>query len=431
MQVRAGGRGLFPTGPRRLLRAGAIGFLSLAAWLPSTLAAQDDGFDLFDLRYARGYVSFGFGTGFPAATFVDAVTLAGTAEFYDMTLGADLGRYTGAELGLSYVEFDVREPSLGKISELTLSSFIPQLRLRLPIARDRLVPWVAGGVGLASLVVNDRTLAGRDIVDSGVELHAALSVGGGVDYFLAPNLSVGLMTKYQRTSLDVTSFGEQIPAVGAALSLAGFLRLHVPETPPARAFPGVRWHPPDPDGLRPYFLFRFGLRDYLHTAFTDGTIISSEDGAEQTSSIAFGLDLNRRVGLELVGEAHEIPIWTDTQKLVEFASWVVAPQVRARFPAFGDRFVPYANGGLGVGWTRTNDARPIENLDPTMRLTRGGTTLVPMIGGGGDYGLASNLAAIIDLRYIHHPSSILVGGEPVSVDLSSIQLSGGFRFYLR
>jgi opacity protein-like surface antigen len=73
----------------------------------------------------------------------------------------------------------------------------------------------------------------------------------------------------------------------------------------------------------------------------------------------------------------------------------------------GGRLVPYAVGGVGVGWTEFNDPGPrVQNV----KITAEGASVVGSIGGGIEYFIASNLAVGLDLKYI------IFGGQEFTID---------------
>lgn len=398
---------------------------------PRPATGQESGSSFFDLEYARGYLSVSYGKAFPVEEFLPGLELGSWAEYYAGQFGLDLGRNIGFELSTSYSEFEVRSQEDERLSELALFSLIPSVRLRLPVARDRVVPWISAGAGPAWLRVNDATPAGTGFIEN-LDWGArfGLRLGAGFEYYVQPAASIGAQLEYVRSTRDVILSGDTLRGVGASLGIALSVQWHVPETPPPSAFAGVEWSLADSAGVRPYFALLPGARIYLDEQFTEDSRLDSPDGGELAVTLSLGANLSRRVGVDLSGIYHEAQVWAE-EKLVEYATWLVVPQLRLLFPLAGNRVTPYVMGGIGLGIGETNDARPANETAPEGGFS--GQSLRPAgtLAAGTEIRLSRSLSFVLDLRYLHHRSEVDQRGQSVSVDMSAFQPSGGLRLYFR
>lgn len=433
---RASCAGPTPRKPRARARCPAIQLLAwiavgvlLVSWA-KPVAAQANDFKLIDLSYARGYVSMAMGAGLPTTAYVDGLTVSAPGEHYDLVVGLDLGRHVGLEVTATYFEAELQDDGR-RVAELTLATFAPRIRLRLPLERDRVVPWVAGGVGYATMMANDFVRPwGRDLYRTERDGLVGLSLAGGLDYFIAENLTVGVKVTHQRTRRDVQTRAGFASVPGGALNIAAALGVYFPERGRGSTFDGTRWRRGEASGPRPYVAMRFGARWYLAPSFAPGTVLDIRGGSEQTSSFAVGLEITPRIGVELGAEFHETSVWSSI-KLAEYATWILAPEVRVRFPVLQDRLVPYLAGGVGLGWSQINDKEHQNSTDPSGPLRGGGTAAVVVLGLGGDLRIADNISLVFDARRIELSSAVSQAGREVDVDLSSLQITGGLKVYFR
>jgi len=109
---------------------------------------------------------------------------------YTVSLGADLGEHFGLELALAHTEYTLRTATMGSIGEYSSHSVMPLLRLRFPRAEGRWVPYVMAGAGFCYSEFNDTKPIATALDIDAEGMTPAFSVGGGVDYFLARNLSL-------------------------------------------------------------------------------------------------------------------------------------------------------------------------------------------------------------------------------------------------
>ena len=117
-------------------------------------------------------------------------------QFFGAALGLDFGRHLGVELTFDAYEVVLATPDGRSLGEMALVSFIPQLRLRYPVLDVRLVPYAIGGIGLGHAERNDTKPPGADVDIDNSSFGFAAAVGGGVEYFVASNIAVGLEARF-------------------------------------------------------------------------------------------------------------------------------------------------------------------------------------------------------------------------------------------
>lgn len=113
-----------------------------------------------------------------------------------LILGVNLGQLWSVELNAGGGEYTVEADGIGSLSEYAYASVIPHLRLRWPTKEGRWVPFVMAGAGVSYGEDNDVKPGseGHDWKATGV--YPALSVGGGVEYFIARNISFSAETRW-------------------------------------------------------------------------------------------------------------------------------------------------------------------------------------------------------------------------------------------
>lgn len=141
------------------------------------------------------------------ASFADADAIA-EAQFKNpmfmggLAIGVNINRYLGFEIAgeglpeVSLVETVINRPGRGDAVEFSAWTNIAQLRLKYPLWNDRFVPYVTAGAGLGFTEFNDRIVRA---VDSGIDgpddTKFVSAVGIGAEYFLFPNLAIGIEAK--------------------------------------------------------------------------------------------------------------------------------------------------------------------------------------------------------------------------------------------
>jgi opacity protein-like surface antigen len=319
-------------------------------------------------------------------------------DHWGLSLGANLGRWWGAELSMDTFERHIDQHG-NKIGEYGVVGLIPQARLRYPLLGDRLVPYVVGGIGVAFTEFNDRKprIPPGDVRGASKTLPVA-TLGVGIEYYFADNLAVGVEAKHMFAEDQTFRInGERHSQEVASTFLTLGLRLLVPELAPAAAAP-----PPEPPGARLYVGIRFGGAISIDRHNFSSADIRSEPPAyfgtaNQFVGGAFGVDFGRYLGVELAADGYEVVLADDRGGLAEVAVMHVIPQLRVRYPVLDGRLVPYALAGVGAGYVELND-RKQPGLGVDIDVSRWG--VAGALGAGVEYFVASNIAFGLEARYL-------------------------------
>jgi opacity protein-like surface antigen len=379
-----------------------VRFRSMVGWalagvlgVASSVAGQDT-------DQVRGYLQARAGLFvLTDPTFINGVEANQIQDAYGVSAGVNLNRYFGVEIA-----GDMYEPAIefsggnaaglsGVIAEYKVWTLIPQVRLRYPLLDGRLTPYVLGGVGVSFVQINDRKPPSYGLTLSGSNTSVAVAVGLGIEYFLLNNLAVGAEAKYVYAGEHDLRVG---PLSGKAnpsalLTTIGFRLLWPEATAPDR--PAAPVSPPDPDRIRGYFQARFG-----GAFFPSPNLIGNveTDIAQVGFGLSLGVDLNRYISVELAADTTETDLnFAGQGKFGEYALFSIIPQVRVRYALLGGLLVPYAVGGVGIGFTEFSDAGPrVQGVG----ISAKDSAVVGSIGAGIEYFIASNLAVGLDVKYI-------------------------------
>lgn len=361
------------------LRGGLRVALTLAVALMAAGAVRGEDSDL-----TRYYFGFRFGEFTPG--LVKAHDVAGGA------IGVNLGKYFGVELAL-----DSYEVKVGEVAETSVLGIVPQARLRYPLCDNRLVPYLLAGVGLAVTQANDAR-AQVDWVGGKNDVLAMGSVGGGVDYFVADNLSVGLEGKYLASGdVDYSSGGvaDSVNASSAIVTL-GF-RVFYPELHPTENAEEAADAP-----ARFYLSLRTGGTLLVHLSPFPGLTSTPEQSLfgsnfTQQFGATVGANIGRYASVELSLDNYEIKLaLPGVGGIGEYAVFPIAVQGRLRLP-LADQLEPYLLGGAGAEYGQLNDRTPIGD-----DLVLFGRDLTPMgvLGAGLEYAVMSNVSIGGEAKYI-------------------------------
>jgi opacity protein-like surface antigen len=286
-----------------------------------------------------------------------------------------------------------------KIGEFGVVALVPQVRLRWPLLEDRLVPYLVAGAGVAFSEFNDRKPRPTRVdVDGATAIMPVGTVGAGIEYYFADNLAVGVEVKRliagdRNINIDGQRHSQQVASTFLTLGL----RLLTPD-----GFPAPPPPLPEPAPVRLYLGIRFG-----GAIATDTHNISSVDlrpeppayfsKANQFMGGALGVDLGRHLGVELAADGYEVILAAQGRSLEEMAVMHVIPQLRLRYPVLGDRVVPYALAGVGVGVLERNDRKP-GGIGVDIDNDRWGWAVA--VGAGVEYFVAPNIAVGLETRYL-------------------------------
>ena len=167
------------------------------------------------------------------------------------------------------------------------------------------------------------------------------------------------------------------------------------------------------------------VRGYLHLKFRDS---DSRTGVHDYYGFGLGANFNRYFGLELSGDRFEIrPKVQGIGTIGEYGVFAFMPQLRVRYPLFGDRLVPYVIGGGGIGFTDFNDRKP-NAFGLTVQSES--TTPVATLGAGIEYFIADNIAFTAEFKYLFAGRQTLkVAGADHTVNPSNPLASVGLRLF--
>jgi opacity protein-like surface antigen len=111
-----------------------------------------------------------------------------------LLLGADLGDNWGIELAGDHVNHLVEVDGVGATTEYGQGWVLASLRLRYPMRRW--VPYVLIGAGACYTELKDGKVGSRNLHQEGGGFHPAVGVGGGFEYFIARNFSIGAEVRW-------------------------------------------------------------------------------------------------------------------------------------------------------------------------------------------------------------------------------------------
>jgi opacity protein-like surface antigen len=180
----------------------------------------------------RGYLAFRGGRGF----FTNRSTAAGveidevSGLLGEGAIGLNFNHNWGAEFAVNYSRAQLESPPLGDITGYPVFTCALLGRYRYPLLDGRVVPYVVAGGGIGFGEIGDRdqpfavTQFGGDRDSS-----AVAALGGGVDYFIEDNVSVGIEAKYTTLfETDVTVAGVPATLSPEFVSLTAGLRIYYP-----------------------------------------------------------------------------------------------------------------------------------------------------------------------------------------------------------
>src|SRR5262245_32627832 len=339
-----------------------------------------------------------------------------------ISVGMNFNRYLGAEFA-----FDAYDIKVGEVSESEILPMITQLRLRYPLLRDRLVPYMTGGAGLSVSQAND---ARAPVTWDGgkTAVHVAGSLGGGIEYFIADNVAVGLMGKYIFSG-DVGYFAEgHHSEINTSSALVGVnVRALYPELHPEEGAAAART-----DTARFYLQVRTGAALLVSLEPFPGIHATPEQsilGRTFTPlfGAALGANIGRYGGVELLLENYEVKLGTNALAGIgEYSLFPITVQPRLRYPLLHDRLEPYAAGGIGAEFAEINDrGKPIV-------ITAKDVTVIGTFGAGVEYYVMSNVSVGCEAQYVISRGHTLQidTGPKLTGDFDSFLLSIGVRIGL-
>ena len=354
-------------------------------------------------------------------------------DYWGASLGGNFNRYIGAELSADVFERKMDVEGFRSVGEYAVIALVPQIRLRYPLFEGRLTPYFVAGAGVAFGEFNDRKggTYGKS-VDADRTMFVG-TVGGGIEYFLADTVAVGVEVKYliagsQDVRIDGVNYPNSNPIDSLFFSFG--LRLFYPERPTV---------PPLPlqDGplRRLYFAIRLGGAIVTDSHISSEIEVKPEPPAigplNQYFGGAFGLDFGRYFGVEVTFEGYEANLEVKgVGSVTEYAVYAVVPQMRLRYPLLDGRLVPYFLAGVGAAIGELNDPKP--KGAEVRPQGSSGLGLAVAVGGGLEYLVTRNVAVGLEAKYLYTRGITLKmpGGASHEASLSPVLLSLGLRVYL-
>jgi opacity protein-like surface antigen len=411
---------------RCLLRVAAS--LPLLVGLPAGLAAQPAGgaHDLPELYWAAR-----LGQGLlrdPTASHGLRLQ-SSPQQTTGMVLGANLTRHLSVELAGDVVETNLTVPGIGKTGEYGMLALVPQVRLRYPVLEGALVPYLVGGVGLLHGEVNDRRPRAGHVRIRGSETTAAVTLGAGLEYLVAPGVAVGAEARYLATDQHEIEIDGRRHALSVdGLLLTAGVRLQVPAGGEAAeaALADTRW-------WRPYFALRIGgaatLRDDLGRGIDWRTEYAGLPPFSQFYGGMLGVELGRHLALEIAAEGFEPRLTVPGFGTIgEYAVYLLIAQARVRWPILGGRVVPYLLAGLGGSFVEVNDVKPHA---AALRPSGQEWGLAGTLGAGIEYVLTRHIAVGLESKLLLTGGhAITLAGERRDVRPDAVLTSLAVRVYL-
>jgi opacity protein-like surface antigen len=365
-------------------------------------------------------------------------TVWGVQDLLGFGVGADLSRHVGLELMFNTYEKDF-DPFGTKIGEESLLSLVPQVRLRLPLVHDRVVPYVIAGAGIGWYDYNDPTQAGynSDVDAQGTKL--VISGGIGVDLFLNENIAFNLEGKYMW--LEDLSVGVTYPDGSSSqgtFKMADFVgtfgfRAYLDDTTQLPMYEAVE-EPP----IRIYFGAGFGTALITDGNWVPGVTLVPESAAIGTAGesveIAVGANFGRHFSFEVPMDYYESVIEVDqvggkSGGVGEYATYALIPILRFRYPMMNGKVAPYIMAGFGGTYSEVNDRYA---NGQGLQLSSKGFAPAFSVGGGVEYFFNRDVSLFGQVKYIQswdNKIEIDNRGEE-SGDLSWLHFQIGFRLNL-
>jgi opacity protein-like surface antigen len=362
----------------------------------------------------------------------DVSPLWGVDDLWSFSLGANFNRHLGAELTLDYFERDRDLEPYGTLGEVSAWNVVPYFRLRQPMLKDRLVPYLIGGIGPSFLQFNDRR-AKPALADKAIDIEGmtfAVGVGAGLEYFIADNVTFGIEGKYLWVNpLEGQVEGETFDVDMSSAIFTFGLRVYFDENNPR---PLATQDPARPN--RFYFGWRVGGFVMTDRDWTSGVTWVPEPAAKgqvgQNGALALGADFGENWGVELTADSLEPSLrLSGVGTIAEYGMGAVIPHLRLRYPLGRGRWVPYMMAGVGITYAEYNDAKP-----PGLGLKVDSKGIYPALGvaAGLEYFVVRNFSLNADVRWLYtwdHEIEIEDTLQGTG-DFSAVQFNLGFRVYL-
>ncbi len=359
-------------------------------------------------------------------------TVWGVQDMWAFGVGANFNRHLGLELAFDSYEKDF-DPFGTKIGEQSLLSLVPQLRLRLPVAHDRITPYVLLGAGLGWYDFNDPTQNGFGLNVDAQGNTLVIAAGVGVDFFLRDEIAFNLEAKY----LWMDTLGVSVNGQSGTFEMSDFVG-----TFGFRAFlssnnPRLMAEMEEDVPARFYFGANFGGAWIADGNLGGGVHLVPESASVGTIGQSVGLSLGMNLGthfaVELPVDYFEGVIYLDNVAGVnggvgEYSNYAFLPSLRFRWPLRDGRLIPYAIAGAGGVYGEVNDR--FQNGSGVKVDSKG---FAPSfgLGAGVEYFCNRNVSLSGQVKWNYTwDRQVSVAGTEYQGDLSLIHFQIGVRLYL-
>lgn len=177
--------------------------------------------------------------------------------------------------------------------------------------------------------------------------------------------------------------------------------------------------------VRPYLSLRVGA-DFLVNPDAGPDLKLQQQSGNPAGGISIGADLGRYLGVEAALDYHKTSLeHANGAKIGDYSLTRATGELRLRYPLQGDRLVPYALLGGGVG---QGDFSGREDF----AFNGGGHNLdlIGVAGIGVDYFLVDNIALTAQAKYVFgFDTDFDDNGTARSINGDSVEVTAGLRAY--
>jgi len=360
-------------------------------------------------------------------------TVWGVQDEWGFGVGMDFSRHVSLELAFDSYEKDF-DPFGTKVGEQSLLALVPQVRLRLPLVNDRVVPYVLAGAGVGWYDFNDplQHSPPYNVDAQGTEL--VISGGVGVDLFINETVAFNLEWKY----IWLQDLGITVDGASGTFQMADFVgtfgfRAYLDRAPNVPLAEAQEQAP-----IRLYFGAGWGGAVLTDSDWVPGVSLSHEVSSlgtvGQSVELALGFNFARHFGFEFAVDYWEGNINLDNVAGVsggvgEYAVYAAIPNLRFRWPMQEGRFVPYLLAGAGATYSEVND-----RFDNGSGVTVNSKGFAPAcsVGGGVEYFFNRNVSLFGQTKWIYswdRKVDVNNTGDQTG-DNSWLHFQIGFRLYL-
>lgn len=358
----------------------------------------------------------------------DIEPLWGTDDHWSFGLGANFNRYLGAELAFDYYLREWGEPkSFGEVSSYHL---VPEIRLRAPMLKDRLVPYIVAGIGPSWLQSKDVKSWAEDLKPQVEGWTFTVAAGAGIEYFLTDNVTFGIEGKYLWVNSIDGSAGGKAEKVDLSTPLFTFgLRIYFDENHPK---PLVIEEKEKTSRL--YFGVRVGSEILTEGNLVDHVQLEPEQAAwggvaGQSGGLLVGADFGKHFGAELTLDHVNNRVHLDNVgDITEYGQGWALASLRYRMPM--RRWSPYVTLGGGICYAEVKDTNAKAD---GMHIEASGMSPALGVSGGVEYFILRGLSVDANVRWGYtwdHSFEIKGRLPPQSGDFSYFGVTIGFRVYL-